>query len=262
MLLTTTRWTVALVILLPFAWPYLVRDRVLLRQHAGLLLGLGAFGMCLFNVGLFTALHYTSAINVSIEQAAMPVLIMLLNFAFLRQRVGWLPMLGVALTLLGVAVTASHGDLRRLLATGLNRGDAIMLLGASAYALYTFGLRWRPPIHWTSFLCAIATGGALASLPLTALELYREPWPTISVDGWLVLGYIVLFPTMISQMAFVRGVTLIGANRAGLFINLVPIFGSLLAVVVIGERFQAFHAIGMALVIGGILLAERSASSA
>jgi len=189
----------------------------------------------------------------------MPVLIILANFMLFRQKAAMLQLLGVAFSIVGVVVTSTNGNPLGFFSGALNWGDALMLVACVFYAAYTISLRWRPSIHWLSFLFVIGCGAVSVCLPLMFWELNAKGFTAPSVNGWLLLSYTVIFPTIISQLAFARGVELIGGNRAGLFINLVPIFGSLLAVMIIGESFQLYHAIGMALVIGGIYLAEKSA---
>ena len=264
--LTSTRWLCACLLLTPFAWRALVAERAVLRAHAPLLFALGGLGMCLFNLLMFLALNFTSAINVSIEQASMPLLIMIANFALLRQRVRALQLVGLAVSIAGVLVTTTGGRPLDLFTAGLNRGDALMLLACVFYAAYTFGLRWRPPLSWPSFMWAISVAAFVTTLPFAAWELARADTPLLTLlvrpgsEGWLALGYTVLFPTIVSQIAYARGVELIGGNRAGQFINLVPVFGAALAVLVLGERFAWYHALGLALVLGGITLAERAAA--
>ena len=257
--ITSTRWLLASIVILPFALQPMKRDWPVLRQHLGLLFALGAGGMALFNLSMYLALNYTTAINVSIEQASMPVLIMLANFIVLSQRVRWLQIVGVVLTLFGVLVTATAGEPARFFSEGLNRGDAIMLFGCVFYAAYSFGLRWRPNIHWMSFMWVISTSAFIMTIPFALWEIGDKGFTAPSLDGWLVLLYVLLFPTFIAQLSFARGVELIGSNRAGLFVNLVPIFGSILAVLILNETFHWYHLVGLLLVLAGITLAERAA---
>lgn len=219
----------------------------------------GGFGMALFNLLMYLALNYTSAINVAIEQASMPVFIILANFFVLSQRVTALQIVGVVISIAGVLVTTSGGDVIAVLKNGFNKGDAIMLLACFFYAAYTFSLRWRPKVHWLSFMFLIAVGAFAMSVPFSLYEINASGFSVPEKSAWLLLLFIVLVPSILSQLSFARSVELIGGNRAGLFINLVPVFGSILAVLIIGEQFRSFHAIGMVLVIGGILLAERFA---
>lgn len=257
--LTSVRWLCAVLLLYPFAIGPMRRDWPLLRKNLPILFALGAFGMAAFNLMMYLALNTTTAINVSIEQAAMPVLIMLANFLFLSQRVNLLQIVGLVLTLSGVLVTSTSGEPLRFFSEGLNRGDAIMLVGCLFYAAYTFGLRWRPQVHWMSFLWVIALSAFIMTIPFAAWEFSQGGQNMPGPKGLLVLLYAVIFPTVVSQLSYARGVEMIGSNRAGLFINLVPIFGSLLAVLVLGEQFEWYHLAGLVLVLGGIGLSEHAA---
>ncbi|MFK7892643.1 MAG: DMT family transporter [Granulosicoccus sp.] len=257
--LTSLRWFLAALILIPFSLQHLKRDWPVIRQHTLVLFCLGAFGMAAFNLAMYLALNYTTAINVSIEQAAMPAMIMLANFFLLAQRVRWMQIGGLFLTLIGVLVTATAGDVGTFFSEGLNRGDAIMMLGCVFYAAYTFGLRWRPDIHWFSFIWMISISAFIMTIPFAAYELSLQPFTMPPLSGWMVLAYVVVFPTIVSQLAWAKGVELLGSNRAGLFVNLVPIFGSILAVVILGEAFRWYHLLGLTLVLLGIGLSERGA---
>lgn len=257
--LTCVRWLLVVLVLLPFAWRHMVQDKALIIKRWWFFMFAGGVGMALFNLLMFLALNYTSAINVSIEQASMPVFIILANFFMLSQRVTALQIVGVMISIVGVLVTASKGEILVVLQEGFNKGDAIMLLGCFFYATYTFVLRWRPQVHWLTFMCLIAVGALIMSVPFAFYEINHQGYKPPGNFAWMLLFYIVIVPSIISQLCFAKSVELIGGNRAGLFINLVPVFGSILAVVIIGEQFQVFHAVGMVLVIGGILLAERFA---
>ena len=258
--LTGLRWLLAAVLLLPFAWAPLRRDWPVVRANLPLLVGLGAVGMCLFNLLMFLALNTTSAINVSIIQASMPGLIMVANFVVFRTRVRSLQLVGLGLSILGVLLVTTGGDPALLLGAGLVVGDAWMLLACVFYAGYTFALRWRPAIHWMSYMWIIALSAFVMTIPFVAWELSGAVQAMPSAAGWTALAYIVVFPTVVSQIAWARGVELVGSNRAGLFFNLIPIFGAGLAVLLLGERFAWYHGVGLALVLGGIALAERVAS--
>ena len=257
--LTLVRWLIACAVVFPFALPHLKKDKETIKKHFWFLFALGAIGFGLFNNLFYLALNYTTAINVAIEQASMPVFIILANFFMLSQRVTALQIVGVMISIVGVLVTASKGEILLVLQEGFNKGDAIMLLGCFFYATYTFVLRWRPQVHWLTFMCLIAVGALIMSVPFAFYEINHQGFKPPGNFAWMLLFYIVIVPSIISQLCFAKSVELIGGNRAGLFINLVPVFGSILAVVIIGEQFQVFHAVGMVLVIGGILLAERFA---
>jgi len=258
--ITSLRWLIVTLLLLPFVYPYLKADRVKLVANAPLLFALGGLGMGAFNLGMYLALNYTTAVNVSIEQASMPCVILLLNFLFLRQRVRWQQIAGLAIAVAGVWLTTARGQPLQLFESGLNRGDAIMLGACVLYAAYSVGLRWKPAVSWPSFMFSLAVSAFLVSVPFPTFEWMPHAPPPLQGTDWLVLAYVVVFPSLLAQAAFARGVELIGANRAGQFINLVPIFGALLAVLLLGEGFYWYHGAGLLLVLMGITLAERRVS--
>ncbi len=256
MMLTFWRWTLAFVIAVIIWLPQLKEDWPAMKRQWALLMLLGVIGYTGFNAFLYSAVLYTSATNVAIEQAGIPALIFLGNFLLFRTRVSLAQIAGFAMALLGVALTATHGDLPRILSLELNRGDALMLLAIVAYAAYTILLRWRPAVHWKSVMTLSAFGAMLAALPLVGWEIAAGAvtWP--DAEGCAIALWTSIFASLIAQVLFILGVEGIGANRAGLFINLVPVFGTLISLMV-GEPLQLFHVIALALALGGIAIAER-----
>ena len=255
--LTFARWLIACVAFYFFARPHLKNDWPAIRKSLPLLFGLGALGFSAFNFGLYGALHYTTAINVTIEQSAMPVLIIFANYLFFSTRITGLQGVGVLLTIIGVLVTATRGSPLAVFEIGINRGDAIMMLAVLLYGSYTVALRFRPDIHWTSLMFVLTCSAAVFAAPFYAVEILRDGFRMPGSEAWAIIAYTAIFPSMVSQMFFIRGVAMLGANRASLFINLVPIFGALLAVLILGESFRPYHMVGLALVLGGIAMAER-----
>ena len=258
------RWSGALLAVLPFAIRPLRRDWPTIRGNLPLLLFYGAVGYATFNVLVYLAAYFTSGVNIAIEQVAVNIFVMILNFAIFRTHVRALQLLGVALTILGVAITATHGDLSRILTLDVNLGDALVLLACLAYAVYSLTLRYRPATNWLSFLVVTFIGAIIASF---LFQFFLGGGPTqlaiafgqITWQGWLIALYTVFFPSVISQMLYVRGVELIGPNRASLFINLIPFFGTVGSVLLLGERLETSHLVAAALIVVGIVLAEWSA---
>lgn len=258
MLLNTMRWLVAGALL-----AVLFRDRIradwpVVRANATLLLLLGGFGFTGFSVALYSAVVHTSVINVSIEQAAMPLVVFLANFLLFRMGVTAAQIVGFLMSIAGVALTVSHGEPARLLELDFNVGDLIMLAGVVCYGGYTAAIRLKPQLQWQTFLFALVLAGFVTSLPFTAWEFASGNGVGPTATGWAVVAFTALFPSLLSQAFYIRGVELIGANRAGLFINLVPIFGTLLSILILGEAFHFYHAVALAMVLGGIWLAEHS----
>lgn len=261
-LLTVLRWLFGA---LCFAWlarGQLRRDWPLLRAQLPLLLALGATGYAGFNLFLYSSLHHTSAIHATIEQASIPMLILLFNRGLFGQRILPLQYLALALATAGVVITVARGDLALLWAGELNRGDGMMLIACLCYAGYSVGLRFKPAVHWSGLMLVMAVGALLASLPVLGFRLATVGVAAPTATGWAVAAFAVVFPTVCAQLFFLRAVGLIGSSRAGLFINLVPVFAAALAVALLGEQLRAYHVLGLGLVLVGIGLSERVSKTA
>lgn len=257
MMLTTLRWLIALAVILVLMTPQIRRDWQKIRQHWLQLLAYGAIGFTMFNAFLYSAVQYTSAINAVILQAGIPMLIFIFNFALFKMKASFAQVIGFTVTLIGVLITAAHGDLASLVRLSFNFGDALMILACIVYAAYTVALRWKPAMHWQSFIAAPAFGALLSAIPLLVWEIGKDAAIMPDATGWAIVLYAAIFPSLMSQVLYVRGVEMIGANRAGLFINAIPVFGTLLSVLLVEEIFRPFHLVALALVLGGIALAER-----
>ena len=253
--LAQLRWTGAALIILPFALPYLKRDWPEIRRHWKLLTLMSFTGITVFNTLQYAALAYTTALNVLLLQATMPLLIAAASFAINRERLSWAQAGGIAVSLMGVVAIVTGGDPRLLLQLRINPGDAIFVFALGVYTIYMALLRRRPRIHWLSFLAVTVTWGATMLLPATIAEVAGGARPDISAGNALALLYVMIFPSLIAYMCFNRGVELIGPNRAGPFFHLVPLFGVLLSVFLLGERFTPAHAAGGGLIACGILIA-------
>ncbi|MDB5525836.1 MAG: hypothetical protein JWM58_3599 [Rhizobium sp.] len=255
--LSASRWSLALVLIVAISIPQVRKDWPEVRKHWPLMLAFGAAGFAGFNALLYTAVKYTSAINCVIEQAGIPGIIFIANFALFRTRVSTAQIIGFTLTLLGVGLTATNGSLSSIGGIHLNFGDGLMVIAAILYAGYTVALRWKPAVHWKTLMAASALGAMLACLPLLASEVTTGNFIAPDTIGWVAILYTGTIPSLMSQILYVKGVELIGPNRAGLFINAVPIFGILLSVVFLGEPLHNFHLMAMAMVLAGIAIAER-----
>jgi drug/metabolite transporter (DMT)-like permease len=260
MTLTCLRWAAALIPILIAARPALRRDWPALRARWIYLTAMGGAGYTAFNALFYVAAHHTSALNLSIIQGAIPALVLIGARAFLKVRFGALQALGAFITMLGVVVIAAQGDPARLAALAFNGGDVMMVAAAALYAGYTVGLRQRPNVSGVSMLAAMAVAAFITSVPLMIWEIMSGGfiWPT--GGGLLALAFVALGPAFVSQLMYMRGVELIGPGRAGVFVNLVPVFGAIMAVVILGEPFAVYHVLALLLVVGGIAIAQRGSS--
>ncbi len=258
MVVVALRWLIVAVLLLLFNAKTLVHDWPKLKPHAGFLFVMGALGFAVFNGLFFSAAQYTSAINMGIISGMLPVFVLIGAFLIYRTPVGALQWLGTGLTLVGVAVVASAGDLGRLFRLSLNYGDLLIAISALVYAGYTVGLRRKPESSAIALFGVLAASAFIASLPLVAVEGWMGEMQMPTLRGWWLVALVALFPTFLAQLAFIKGVEMVGPGRAIIFVNLVPVFSAAVAVVFLGEDFHLYHGIALALVLGGIWVAESS----
>jgi drug/metabolite transporter (DMT)-like permease len=261
--MTFYRWLFALVILAPFAIPHVIRDWPALRRGAKALIPLGVVGIGSHNALAYVGLNYTTATNGVLLNSVIPVMIVALSFVFLRQRLSVRQALGIAISLGGVLAILSHGSLSELRALELNRGDVFVLLSMLLWSSYTIGRRLRPPgLSMLSFLFALAVIGDLAILPFYLAESALGRPMVWTWGAFAAFAAVGLFSSVLAYIFWNRGVEQVGANVAGLFVHLMPVFGALLAWLFLDERLRAFHVIGIALILAGIYLTTRKARMA
>jgi drug/metabolite transporter (DMT)-like permease len=252
------RWCGGSILVLGFAWSYLKRDWGLIRQHWKMILLLSILGVASFNTLVYTGLQYTTAINALLMQSAMPVLIVLMSYLFFRETVRVIQGVGILLSLMGVLTIVGQGRLEVLTSLSLNLGDLLVFIAVTLYAAYSALLRRRPAIHPLSFIAVTFIAGTVILLPFYLWE--NGAGRVMSVDRvtLLTVGYVAIFPSILAYLCYNRGVELAGANRAGLFVHLMPVFGSIMAILFLGERFGWYHGLGILLILGGILLTTHS----
>ena len=251
------RWGLGALIVLPFAWHHLPRDLPALRRQWRLVLLLSAIGIAVFNTFVYIGLNTTTALNAVMMQSAMPVLIVLMSFLLVGEKITPLQAAGIAVSLAGAVTLVARGDLTVLLTLAFNTGDLWVLAAVISYAGYTALVRRRPPVHPMIFLLATFATGALMLLPFYAWETLNGRPLQVTPVSIAAIGYVAVFPSILAYLAWNRSVELVGANRTGLSVHLMPVFGSLLAIAFLGETPQIFHAVGIALIAAGILLANR-----
>jgi drug/metabolite transporter (DMT)-like permease len=250
------RWTIAALITLPFAWPYLKRDMAVIKASWGVLFLLGTLGAGCFVSIYYIGLAKTSAINATVINSAAPILIPLASFLLYRDRLNLTQAAGIALSLIGVLVVLAKADPAFLHTLDLNEGDLWVLAAMALWATYTALLRQQPAIHWLSFATITFVVASLVNFPLFVAEsFFRHITPTPA--ALLAIAYVSTLPSVVAQIFYVRSVELIGANRAGAFMHLIPLFGALLAIVLLGENLHLFHVGGFGLILAGITLASR-----
>jgi drug/metabolite transporter (DMT)-like permease len=260
--LSFLRWSFAFLIILPFAWKHLKRDWGAIRTRLGTMIFLSVIGISAFNTLQYWALEHTQALNTLLLQSAGPLFVAVWSLILLGVRLTLAQAGGIALSLIGVLVILLHGDLTALSSIEFNKGDIIFTVALAIFGLYSVLSLKRPQIHGLSFVGFTFGCGAVCLVPLWIWELFTRPVMQPDAANLLSLFYVAVFPSTLAYLCFNRGVQLIGANRAAPFFHVVPVFGSAMAIVFLGEHPQLFHIIGFALVLTGVFVASRKPAHA
>jgi drug/metabolite transporter (DMT)-like permease len=246
------RWTGATLILCPMAWRHFRRDWPLVKKNWPILILLSALGVAVFNTLVYMGLQWTTALNAFIMQSAMPVIIVALSFLIFKETVTVMQCVGISLSLLGALAIVTRGDAAVFSTMTLDGGDLLVLLAVICYAGYSVALRRRPAIHPLCFVLITFSLGSLMLLPFYLIEsLGGRPMP-LNQTALLSVGYVMVFPSIVSYLCYNRGVELVGANRGGLFLHLMPVFGSIMAILFLDESIYWFHVAGICLIALGI----------
>jgi drug/metabolite transporter (DMT)-like permease len=257
-MLNFLRWTVATLALAPFALPRLRGRGPLLRRHAGVLAALALLGVSLFQSLVYLGLSTTTTVNAVLLNASIPLFILLCSWAMEGERATRRQVAGMLLSFAGILVILSRGDLAGLARLALHAGDIWILLAMPVWGLYSVLLKRRPAeLGGLEFLFVISAAGTIALLPAVLASALLAPprWPS----GAAALGvlYMGVGASVLAFLFWNRGVAVVGANAAGFTVHLLPAFGTVLAILLLGKDFRAFHAAGIATIIAGVLLAAR-----
>jgi drug/metabolite transporter (DMT)-like permease len=251
------RWAVAALLLLPFALAQLREDAPLIRAHRFKLFVFGAAGAGGFTLLGYWGVSYTTAINATLLNSSLPLFVVPLSWLLLRLTVSGRQLLGLTLSLAGVASIVSGGSLQTLARLTLNPGDFLILAGAFLWAVYTVTLRWRPPLRPLSFLFTTVASAAAVSFPLYLWETWAGRTMTVTPTTFGIIAYLAIFPSIIAYICWNQAVAVLGPNVVGFFNPVIPVFGIVFAVIFLGEPLRAYHLAGFGLVLSGVVLTSR-----
>ena len=237
------------------------RDWPALRTKLPLMLALSATGFAFNNAISYWALQYTEALNALLIQSSGPLFVALWSLLLFGVRLTLAQFAGIILSLTGVLVIILRGDLAALASIHFNRGDLMFGGAVLSFGLYSALMPYRPRTHPLSLISFTIGCGAVLLLPFSIWEYLHGV--TLKPDTLTVatMLYVMIFPSTLAYLFFNRGIALIGPNRSAPFLHLVPVFGSAMAILLLGERLKLFHLTGYALVLGGIVIASRQASA-
>ena len=253
------RWVLALALLLPLSWRSLRAQAPALRRAWPVVAALGVLGVGSFSTLVYVGLRDTTATNAVLLNSVCPALIVAISFAAGAGRATPGQLLGIAVSLAGVVTIVSQGSLSTLRALSVNAGDLWVLAAVLAWAIYTVLLRRRPPgVDALALLTVLVAVGVVWIAPFYAWEMARGESMRLDLVTVASVAYVGVFPSVLSYAFWNQAVGEVGPSRAGVFIHLLPAFGSLLAILLLGEAFRAFHAAGIGLILLGVTLAGRA----
>jgi len=252
------RWLFAWLILAPFTFKEIFKKKNYILRNINLILILGITSITLFNSIVYYALNFTQVISGVLMISTIPVMIIFFCWIFKIERTNFYQILGVIFSLLGVVVIVTKADLGKLLNLNFNKGDLWMVVAMLSWAMYSALLRKKKfELSQISFLQTIISAGLILLLPAYLIEMALGYRLNIHLPFILTLSYVVLFPGLASFFFWIKGISIIGSNRAGIFLHLMPIFSTVMAILIFKEKFMTFHLIGALLIVTGIILSSK-----
>ena len=252
------RWTFAWLILAPFTLKEIYKKRDYILGNIKLILVLGITSITIFNSIVYYSLNFTQVISGVLMISTIPVMIIFFCWVFRIEKTNPYQILGVIFSLLGVAVIVTKADLGKLLNLNFNKGDLWMVVAMFSWAMYSALLRKKKfELSQISLLQVIISAGLILLLPAYLLEMALGHRLSVHLPFLLTLGYVVIFPGLASFIFWIKGISIIGSNRSGIFLHLMPIFSTILAILIFDEKFMTFHLIGAIFIISGIILSSK-----
>ena len=252
------RWLFAGLILLPFTFREILKKKNYIFNNIGFFVILGITSITIFNSTVYYSLYYMQVISGVLMISTIPVWIMFISSILGIEKTNKFQILGVILSLLGVLFIITKSDIHVIKNLAFNRGDLIMASGMFAWALYSALLKKKTyEISQITLLEVVIISGLVFLVPIYILEMNFGNQIILGTPFILTLSYVVIFPGLASFFFWIKGIGIIGANRAGVFLHLMPVFGSIMAIVFFGEKFMIYHLLGAIFIIAGITLSNK-----
>ena len=255
------RWLFAGLILLPFTFREILKKKNYIFNNIGFFVILGITSITIFNSTVYYSLYYMQVISGVLMISTIPVWIMFISSILGIEKTNKFQILGVILSLLGVLFIITKSDIHVIKNLAFNRGDLIMASGMFAWALYSALLKKKTyEISQITLLEVVIISGLVFLVPIYILEMNFGNQIILGTPFILTLSYVVIFPGLASFFFWIKGISIIGSNRSGIFLHLMPIFSTILAMVIFKEKFMVYHLIGAILIISGIILSSKIAT--
>ena len=256
------RWFIAWLILLPFTFRELIKKKNYILNNIGFFIVLGITAVTIFNSALFYSLKFTQVISGVLMISTVPVMIIFISSLLKIEKTNFFQIIGVGLSLTGVLFIITKADIGLLKNLDFNRGDLIMIIAMFSWATYSALLKKKKyELSQISLLQVVISFGVIFLIPLYFIDMNMGNSIKLEKPFFLTLTYVVLFPGLASFFFWIKGVALIGANRSGVFLHLMPIFGAVLAMIIFDEKFMFYHLLGAVFILMGIILSNRKSTS-
>ena len=252
------RWLLVWIILLPFTFKEILKIKKEIFKNLPLLFLLGFTSVAMFSSFTYNALNYTQVINASLFNTAIPAMIILVCFLLKIEKTNIFQLLGLLISILGILVIITRLDINILLSLDFNKGDLFMLGGVIAWGIYSAFLKKRTfEVSLLALIEIFCSLGLLVLFPAFLYELIQGKTLAVNKDLFYILLYVAIFPSIGSYYCWAGAVSIIGANRAGIFLSLIPLFSTIFAIMFFNEKFLFFHFIGSILIIIGLFLSNK-----
>ena len=257
------RWFFAFLILFPFTYKEVINKKDYVFENLGLFIILGITSITIFNSIVYYSLYFTQVISGILMISTIPVWILFFASFLKIEKTNLFQILGVILSLTGVLFIVTKADIQLIKELEFNKGDLSMVIGMLSWAIYSALLRKKThPISQLALLEIIIICGFIFLVPIYFIEMSFGNKIILGLPFILTLGYVVLFPGIFAFLFWIKGIDIIGANRSGVFLHLMTIFGALMAIVILGEKFMFYHFLGAIFIIAGITLSNKSKKNA
>ena len=255
------RWLVAWLILLPFTFRELIKKKNYILNNIGFFIVLGITAVTIFNSALFYSLKFTQVISGVLMISTVPVMIIFISSLLKIEKTNFFQIIGVGFSLTGVLFIITKADIGLLKNLDFNRGDLIMIIAMLSWATYSALLKKKKyELSQISLLQVVISFGVIFLIPLYFIDMNMGNSIKLEKPFFLTLTYVVLFPGLASFFFWIKGVALIGANRSGVFLHLMPIFGAVMAMIIFDEKFMFYHLLGAVFILMGIILSNRKST--
>ena len=257
------RWLFAGLILIPFTFKEILKKRNYILDNISFFIILGITSITIFNSTVYYSLYYMQVISGVLMISTIPVWIMFISSILGIEKTNKFQIIGVILSLLGVLFIITKSDLEVIKNLAFNRGDLIMAIGMFSWALYSALLKKKKyEISQITLLEVVIITGLIFLIPIYILEINFGNQIIVGKPFILTLSYVVIFPGLASFFFWIKGIGIIGANRAGVFLHLMPVFGSIMAIFLFNEKFMFYHLLGAIFIIAGITLSNKKIKNA